>query len=99
MRRIEIFHSDPMMRNVTDLRRTRVVRPEQIAPPWDDAFASPIPCVVHAVVDPDVPPLCPRISLDEVKAFGMSVLKGDEREVGVIRQALGKRIPSFSKKA
>ncbi len=84
--------------NLIGLRGIRVERPEQLAGAWDEAFASPTPCVVDAVVDPDVPPLPPHISLDEMKAFGLSLLKGDAHEGGIIRQALGNMFPSLGKK-
>ena len=40
------------------LRGIKVDRPEQIAPAWDEALASPKPVVLDAIVDPDVPPSC-----------------------------------------
>jgi pyruvate dehydrogenase (quinone) len=76
----------------------RVDRPEDLPGAWDRAFASPIPFVLDAVVDPDVPPLPPHISLEEMKAFGMSILKHDEHQSGILKQALGNVFPSLGKK-
>jgi pyruvate dehydrogenase (quinone) len=84
--------------NLIGLAGRRVDKPEDLGAAWDEAFASPVPFVLDAIVDPDVPPLPPHISLEEAKAFGMSILKGGAGEVGVVRQALGNLFPSLAKK-
>jgi pyruvate dehydrogenase (quinone) len=76
----------------------RVDDPKDVARTWDEALAMPMPCVIEAVVDPDVPPLPPHISLKEAKAFGLSMLKGDVDERGVIRQAVANMFPSIGKR-
>jgi pyruvate dehydrogenase (quinone) len=78
------------------LRGARVETPAEIGPALDRAFASDRPFVVDAVVDPDVPPLPPHITLEQAKAFTMSVLKGDTERVGFIRQALENMFPSLA---
>jgi pyruvate dehydrogenase (quinone) len=84
--------------NLIGLRGIKVDRPEDLARAWDEALASPIPCVLDALVDPDVPPLPPHLSLDQMKAFGMSLLRGDEREGGIVRQTLGNLFPTLGMK-
>jgi pyruvate dehydrogenase (quinone) len=84
--------------NLIGLRGTRVERPDDLGKAWDEAFASPTPFVLDAVVDPDVPPLPPHISIEEMKAFGMSLLKREPGEGGILRQALGNMFPSLGKK-
>jgi pyruvate dehydrogenase (quinone) len=84
--------------NLIGLRGIRVERPDDLPAAWDAAFASSLPCVLDVLVDPDVPPLPPHITLDQMKAFGMSLLRGDEREGGIVRQALGNLFPSIAKK-
>jgi pyruvate dehydrogenase (quinone) len=84
--------------NLIGLAGVRVDKPENLGAAWDQAFASRMPFVLDAVVDPDVPPLPPHISLEEAKAFGMSILKGGASDVGVVRQALGNLFPSLAKK-
>jgi pyruvate dehydrogenase (quinone) len=76
----------------------RVDRPEDVGPAWDRALQMDRPCVVEAVVDPDVPPLPPHITLDEMKAFGLSLLKIDPEERGVIQQAISNMFPGLAKK-
>jgi pyruvate dehydrogenase (quinone) len=79
------------------LRGRRVERPEELGAAWDEAFSSPTPFVLDAVVDPDVPPLPPHITLEQMKAFGMSLLK-EKQEGSLVRQALGNMFPSLAKK-
>jgi pyruvate dehydrogenase (quinone) len=81
------------------LRGIRVDRPEEVGRVWDEALASDRPCVVEAIVDPEVPPLPPHITLKEAKAFGLSLLKGDPDEGGLIQQALTNMFPGLSSKA
>jgi pyruvate dehydrogenase (quinone) len=81
------------------LRGIKVDRPEAIAAAWDEALSAPIPTVIEAVVDPDVPPLPPHITLQQMQSFGMSLLKGDTGEGGVVRQAISHLFPSVGKKA
>lgn len=80
------------------LKGIRVERPEQLADAWDEALASPMPVVLDVLVDPDVPPLPPHITLKQMQSFGMSLLKGDEDEGGIITQAAKHIFPSIGKK-
>jgi pyruvate dehydrogenase (quinone) len=64
------------------LHGIKVDDPERIASAWDEALASSRPVLIEAVVDPDVLPLPPHITMKQMKSFGMSLLKGDDREAG-----------------
>lgn len=76
----------------------RVDAPDAVGRTWDEALAMPMPCVVQAVVDPDVPPLPPHVTLAQAKAFGLSMLEGDTHKGGVIRQAVANLFPALGKK-
>ena len=56
------------------------------------------PVVIDFKTDPDVPPLPPRITLNQAKAFASSLIKGDPDEGRVIlntaRATLASLIPS-----
>ena len=65
----------------------RVARPEDVGPAWDAALSSDRPFVLDAVVDPDVPPLPPHITLDQARNMTSALLGGDPDRRGVIRQA------------
>ncbi len=81
------------------LKGIRVERPNEVAAAWDIALASDRPVVIDAVVDPNVPPLPPHITLEQSKSFLLSMLKtkGPER-TGVIREAIGHMFPGLAPK-
>ncbi len=79
------------------LRGIRVDRPEDLAAAWDAALASDVPCVLEAIVDPDVPPLPPHITLKQAHSFGMSMLRGDH-EPGLIKQTIENMFPGLAPK-
>jgi pyruvate dehydrogenase (quinone) len=74
-------------------------RPEEVAAAWEAALASDRPFLIEAIVDPDVPPLPPHITLKQAQAFGMSLLKGDSEEGGIIKQALHQIFPGIGHKS
>jgi pyruvate dehydrogenase (quinone) len=80
------------------LRGIRVDRPDDLASAWDEALRSDRPCLLEAMVDPDVPPLPPHVTLDQAKAFGLSLLKGEPGEGGIIKQALSNMFPRLAGK-
>jgi pyruvate dehydrogenase (quinone) len=80
------------------LRGVRVERPEEIAGALDIAFTSDRPVVVDAVVDPNVPPLPPHITLEQSKAFLLSVLKKDPERGGFMKQAIEHMFPALAPK-
>ena len=81
------------------LKGVRVDDPDQVADAWDEVLAADRPAVLEAVVDPEVPPLPPHITLKQAKAFGLSMLKHDSEAGGVIRQTLRQLVPSLSDKS
>jgi pyruvate dehydrogenase (quinone) len=66
----------------------RVDRPEDVGRAWDQVLSADRPAVLEAVVDPDVPPLPPHITWEQVKSFASSVLRGDADALGFIKQTL-----------
>ncbi|MGE3513042.1 MAG: thiamine pyrophosphate-requiring protein [Vicinamibacterales bacterium] len=73
----------------------RVDQPDQIANALDQVLAADRPAVLEAVVDPDVPPLPPHITLEQAKNFATSVLKGDAEALGFITQTVKDAAESF----
>jgi pyruvate dehydrogenase (quinone) len=51
--------------------------PEQVGPAWERALAGDGPAVLDVRCDPEVPPIPPHATLDQVKAVTEAVLKGD----------------------
>ncbi len=80
------------------LRGIRVDDPAALGTAWDRALSADRPTVLEVITDPDVPPLPPHISLEQARAFGLSLLKGDPREAGLIKQALSHMFPTVAGK-
>ena len=77
------------------LRGIRVDTPEAVAPAWEEALAADRPVVLEAVVDPEVPPLPPHITLDQARALTSALLKRDPNARQVARQAFKQKAVEF----
>jgi pyruvate dehydrogenase (quinone) len=62
-----------------------VDRPENLGPAWDEALASDRPVLLEVKTDPEVPPLPPHLTFEQVKKLTTTLVKGDPNEEGVIR--------------
>jgi pyruvate dehydrogenase (quinone) len=80
------------------LKGIRVETPERVAPAWDEALAADRPCVYEVVVDPEVPPLPPHITLEQAKGFAVSIMRRDPNALRMTKQSMkamfAKWIPS-----
>ncbi|MDQ0394521.1 thiamine pyrophosphate-requiring protein [Labrys monachus] len=79
------------------LKGIYVDRPQAVGPAWEDALAADRPVVLEVKTDPEVPPLPPHITFQQAMNFSRTLIKGDPREGGVIRetarQVLGAILP------
>jgi pyruvate dehydrogenase (quinone) len=78
------------------LHGIRVEDPSRIGAAWDEALAADRPCVLDFVVDPEVPPLPPHITLEQAKNFSSALLR-DPSRVAMLRQSMKEVIDSFTK--
>jgi pyruvate dehydrogenase (quinone) len=62
-----------------------VDRPEDLGPAWDEALASDRPVLLEVKTDPEVPPMPPHLTFDQVTKLTTTLMKGDPNEEGVIR--------------
>jgi pyruvate dehydrogenase (quinone) len=69
------------------LKGLRVGTPAQIAVAWDAALSADRPVVIDALCDPNVPPLAPHLSFDQIRGFMQALLKGDRSAGRVIAQS------------
>ena len=69
------------------LHGVRVDDPDRLADAWDEVLGADRPAVLEAVVDPEVPPLPPHISLEQARHFAQAVLRGDPDRGRMIRQS------------
>jgi pyruvate dehydrogenase (quinone) len=68
------------------LKGIYVDRPDAMGPAWDEALASDLPVVLEVKTDPEVPPLPPHITFEEAKHLTESIVKGDPRQSGLIKE-------------
>ena len=62
-----------------------VDRADALGAAWEEALGSKRPVVLEVKTDPEVPPLPPHITLKQALNFTRTLLKGDPREGGIIR--------------
>ena len=71
--------------------------PEKMAAAWDEALASTVPVVLEVKTDPEVPPMPPHLTFEQMRKFATTLVKGDERGGGIIvdtaRQMLSAVLP------
>ncbi|MCU1279318.1 MAG: Pyruvate oxidase [bacterium] len=75
------------------LNGIRVETAAGVGAAWDVALKSDRPVVIEAIVDPDVPPLPPHITLEQAKSFTEALLKGDPDARGIMEQAFRAMFP------
>jgi pyruvate dehydrogenase (quinone) len=59
--------------------------PDNVGPAWDMALASDRPVLLEVKTDPEVPPLSPHITFEQMRNFSETLIKGDPREGSLIR--------------
>ena len=73
----------------------RVDAPSDVGRAWDEALAADRPVVLEAVVDREVPPLPPHITLAQAKALSSALASGDPGARGILRQSFRDKIEEF----
>jgi pyruvate dehydrogenase (quinone) len=62
---------------------------------WTRALTSHRPAVLDIYSDPDVPPIPPHATVDEMTAVGKAILSGDEDAWGVVRTGVKHKMQEF----
>ncbi len=62
--------------------------PEQLADAWRQALASDHPCVIDVHCDPDIPPIPPHATLEQMTNVARALIKGDTSRWGVIKEGV-----------
>ena len=66
------------------LEAIAVDRPDQLAGAWERALSAGRPAVLDVRTDPNMPPIPPHATFEQLKDSAMAMLKGDEDRRGVI---------------
>ncbi len=77
------------------LKSIEVTEPGQIADAWRQALAAERPTVLDVHTDPNVPPIPPHATFDQVKAAGLAMLHGDEDARQVISTGVKQKVQEF----
>src|SRR3954470_12254340 len=70
----------------------RIETPDEIEGAWDAAFSADSPFVIDAVVDPNVPPLPPHITVAEAKSLLSALKSGDPNARHVISESFKQKM-------
>ncbi len=68
---------------------------EEVGPAWDRALAADRPTVLDVRCDPDVPPIPPHATFDQMKQTADAILQGDENRWGVIKAGVKTKVQEF----
>jgi pyruvate dehydrogenase (quinone) len=67
-------------------------KPEEVEPAWRQALEADRPTVIEFMTDPDVPPIPPHATLEQIENAAASVLHGDPDRVGMVRQGMKAKV-------
>jgi pyruvate dehydrogenase (quinone) len=70
------------------LHGLKVDAPDELGGAWDEALSADRPTVLEVVVDPEIPPLPPHITVDQAKKMAAAMVKGDPQRLGVMEKSL-----------
>ena len=65
-----------------------VTSPDELGPAWEEALAADRPTLLDVHTDPDVPPIPPHATFEQVKNSAAALLRGDEDRWGVLRDGI-----------
>ena len=77
------------------LQAITVDKPEEVGPAWDLALAADRPTLLDVRTDPDVPPIPPHATFEQMKDAAAAMLKGDENRWGVIKEGVMTKVQEF----
>jgi len=66
-----------------------------VGPAWEAALSADRPTLLDIRCDPDVPPIPPHATFEQVKATVSSVLHGDEDSAGFIKQGIKQKVQQY----
>jgi pyruvate dehydrogenase (quinone) len=72
-----------------------VDQPDQLASAWDTALSAGKPAVLDVRCDPDVPPIPPHATFEQVKSATEAVLKGDPDAFHLVVQGVKTKLQEF----
>ncbi len=77
------------------LRGIKIDDPDELGEAWGDALSADRPTVLEVVVDPEIPPLPPHITLEQAMNMTQAMLKGDPNMMNAITKSLRGKMKEF----
>ncbi|MBB4689117.1 thiamine pyrophosphate-requiring protein [Amycolatopsis jiangsuensis] len=77
------------------LTARNVDRPEQLGEAWDAALSADGPSVLDVRCDPEVPPIPPHATFEQMKSAAQAVLKGDPNALHLVAQGVKTKLQEF----
>ncbi|HEX3957070.1 MAG TPA: thiamine pyrophosphate-requiring protein, partial [Trebonia sp.] len=74
------------------LQAITVDKPDQLGDAWDQALSADRPTVLDVRTDPNVPPIPPHATFEQVKDSALAMLKGDEDRRDVIVEGVKTKV-------
>ena len=72
-----------------------VTDPDQLGSAWDTALAADRPTLIDVHCDPDIPPIPPHATFEQMKDAAEALIKGDENRWGVIKEGIKTKAQEF----
>jgi pyruvate dehydrogenase (quinone) len=69
--------------------------PDGVGPAWDEALAADRPTLIDVRCDPNVPPIPPHATFEQVKSMAQAVLKGDEDTRGMVTEGIKQKVQQY----
>jgi pyruvate dehydrogenase (quinone) len=73
----------------------RVDDPDAVGPAWERALQADRPVLIEAVVDPEIPPLPPHITLEQAKLMLSAIRRGDPNARQLIGHSVRQKLAEF----
>jgi pyruvate dehydrogenase (quinone) len=77
------------------LGHATVTDPDLIAPAWNRALDADRPTVLDVHCDPNVPPVPPHATFEQMKSAASAVLRGDEDAFGILKEGVKVKVQEF----
>ena len=77
------------------LHGVRIDDPEALGPAWRTALAADRPTVLDVICDPDVPPIPPHATFDQVTSLAGAIVHGDEDAWGIVKQGVKQKAQQY----
>jgi pyruvate dehydrogenase (quinone) len=77
------------------LQGINVDKPDDVGPAWEAALAADRPTVLDIRCDPDVTPIPPHATFEQVKSVGKAIMSGDDDSWGFVKQGIKQKAQEY----